>query len=314
MERKDLDEIIACLPQERSHYRYFKDYYALQLLSWAAGDGIALEKLKQSTFSPLLQKPVAKPLLALCGDGKINTARINSQWVEPSLPYLMTLGRWEGGGWRQTSRPGWNLVLRLNFPQSHDRRFQKQFAPYYDYHDLNYSSHPVLREGERDYYRTTLAWARLDVDLDNGEALIEEIQTDWVREANDESKRLNRCRRCENPGRYPVCKGNLASVNYIDRVLAPYAVMWEQAMLSATLFFIIEELGIHNIWYHSWETGNVLKNLTGRWLPPRSLYTTLPKRFCFTQTEALPKLLNNRRTTRLLNKNRIAPRFHQLQL
>jgi len=34
MERRDLDEIIACRPQERSHFRYFKDYYALQLLGW----------------------------------------------------------------------------------------------------------------------------------------------------------------------------------------------------------------------------------------------------------------------------------------
>ena len=45
-------------------------------------------------------------------------------------------------------------------------------------------SHPVRQDG-----RHTLAWARMDVDLDAGEALIEEIQSDWIREAVSEWRR-----------------------------------------------------------------------------------------------------------------------------
>lgn len=36
----------------------------------------------------------------------------------------------------------------------------------------------MLRPEERPYFRETLAWARLDVDLEHGEALIEEVQND----------------------------------------------------------------------------------------------------------------------------------------
>jgi len=314
MESKDVEEIIACLPQGRSLFHYFKDYYALQLLGWAVGDGTTLERLRRGRFGPLLNKPLVRPLLARCGDGRLTTERVAGQWCEPSLPFLMTLGRWRGGGWNQTSRPGWNLVLRLNFPLSHDRCFRKSLAKHYGCDDLNFGGHPVLRQGERSYYRHTLAWARLDLDLERGEALIEEIQNDWVREARDESRALDRCRRCTNPGRYPGCRARLASIDYLDRVLAPYAALWDQAMLSATLFFLVEELGIRDIWYHHWETGNALKGLSGRWLPPRSLYTKLPRRFCFNLTDGIPQLLKTRSTRRRLHKARIEPRFHRLQL
>jgi hypothetical protein len=109
MERRDLEEIIACLPQERSHFRYFKDYYALQLLGWIAGEGISLEGLRRGPFAPLLQKPVVRPLLAACGDGRLDRQRVRGRWVEPSLPFLLTLGRWQGGGWR----PPRSLYTRL---------------------------------------------------------------------------------------------------------------------------------------------------------------------------------------------------------
>lgn len=314
MDRQDLDEIIACLTQERSHFRYFKDFYALQLLGWVAGEGVSLERLRRGPFAPLLQKPLLKPVLAACGDGCLDAQRVTHQWVEPSLPFLLTLGRWQGGNWRQTSRPGWNLVLRLNFPQSHDRRFHKQFAPYYGDEDLNFSTHPVLKRDERPYFRQTLAWARLDLDLDRGEALIEEVQTDWVREGRDAGKHLEHCRRCSNPGRFPACRGRLAALRYLDEALAPYAELWDQAMLSATLFFLVEELGIRDIWYHQWETGNLLKNIGQRWQPPRSLYRRLPKRFCFREQLGLPRLLDNRHTARRLRQARTEPRFYRLRL
>ena len=85
-------------------------------------------------------------------------------------------------------------------------------------------------------------------------------------------------------------------------------------MLSATLFFIVEELGIRDIWYHSWDTGNLLKGISGRSLPPRSLYTRLPRRFCFSETEAMPGLLQCRQTRRRLRRMGSEARFHRLTL
>lgn len=41
---------------------------------------------------------------------------------------------------------------------------------------FNYCGHPVSRQ------RNTLAWARLDLDLNSATALIEEIQSDWIRD------------------------------------------------------------------------------------------------------------------------------------
>lgn len=34
---------------------------------------------------------------------------------------------------------------------------------------------------QHERFRDTLAWSRIDFDFDTGEALIEEIQSDWVR-------------------------------------------------------------------------------------------------------------------------------------
>jgi hypothetical protein len=314
MDRKEVDEIIACLPQGRSVFHYFKDYYALQLLGWATGDGVSLEQLRRGPFASLLSKPVVRPLLAACGDGRLDAARASGHWVEPSLPFLLTLGRWQGGGWRQTSRPGWNLVLRLNFNRTHDEQYRRRFLPDTRYRSLNYSGHPVMAQGERDYYRETLAWARLDLDLAAGEALIEEIQTDWVRRAQAEARRLARCGTCPSAGTCPQCPGRQASLDYFERTLPPYAALWDQAMLSAALFFLVEEIGVRRIWYHHWETGNLLKGLERGGQPPRSIYTQLPRRFCFRETPEIPALLQNRRTRRLLRGSAIEPRFHRLDI
>lgn len=46
MDREYADEILACLPQERTCYHYFKNRYALQLLGYAAGSGATLDDLR----------------------------------------------------------------------------------------------------------------------------------------------------------------------------------------------------------------------------------------------------------------------------
>ncbi len=318
MDREYASEILACLEQERTCYHYFKDRYALQLLSYAAGNGSPVDELRRSRYGKLLNKPLVRRMLANCGDGRVARERLDAQWQEPLLPFLLTAGLWGNKGWSrfdQTSRPGVNLVLRLNFSQDHDRRFQKLFSPYYWDDTLNWSSaHPVMKNGERHYYRQTLAWARLDVDLENGEALIEEIQTDWVREANAQRRNLTRCDHCKKKSRSEYCLRAERARRYLDEVFLPYAAVWDEAMLSATLFFLYEELGLSRIWYHSWRSGNALKRIGGDWAPPRSLYEKLPRSFCFEETERMPHMLCNRTSEKRLRKARVAPRFYQLNL
>lgn len=311
MEKHQVTEIIACLPQEKTQYRYFKDYFALQLLSYLAGDnGIRIEQVRRTPFARLLNKPVIRPLLAMCGDGIIDTWRINAQWQEPSLPFLLTLGTWGGNDdwdWQQTSRPGCNLVLRLNFTRAHDSRFE-QLSRNLDYDSFNcYDMHPVLRYKERPYFRETLAWARMDVDFDSGDALIEEIQTDWVREAFDVYQELV----SDDPQQADA--ETQALQTYIEAVLKPYARLWDQAMLSAAIYFIRKELGLRNIFYHTWDSGNAFKNIDAKWCaPPRSLYDRLPKQFCFQATDAVPQFLRGKKAQKRLRKAGVKPQFLQL--
>jgi hypothetical protein len=104
------------------------------------------------------------------------------------------------------------------------------------------------------------------------------------------------------------------ALRYLDEVLAPYAQVWDQAMLSATLRFLREELGIRRIWYHGWESGNALKGIEPDSAPPRSLYTRLPRQFCFSETSTFPRMLQRRQCKRRLAKAGVSARFHRLCL
>lgn len=69
---------------------------------------------------------------------------------------------------------------------------------------------------------------------------------------------------------------------------------WQEAMLTAALRFLVYEIGMRRIFYHTETTGAFLKNIRGT-KPPRSLYTELPKRFCFDETDTVPELLTRER-------------------
>jgi hypothetical protein len=72
-------------------------------------------------------------------------------------------------------------------------------------------------------------------------------------------------------------------------------------MLTATIQFIYLELGIDKIYLHTPETGAAVKKIKYR-QPPRSLYSSLPKKFCFSQTELAPEFLCQNRAFRKLEK------------
>jgi hypothetical protein len=86
---------------------------------------------------------------------------------------------------------------------------------------------------------------------------------------------------------------------YCADTLDRYTGIWAEAMLWAALQFIREELGIRRVFYHSEAGGRLLKHI--RWsAPPRSLYTELPRRFCFAPTRERPAFLEEDKETRQL--------------
>ncbi len=286
MDRTLLDEVRGVL----SHYGddgrvlfpYFRDRYALMLLSWASGAGLGIGALKASRWARLLSRPPVREVLAHAGSGAVSAWDLGSVWPEHHT-FRLALGEWEGKDtWGQTSRAGWNLVLQLNFSGSHDQAYARMRVPDDQDCPFSWSGHPVSKR------RHTLAWARIDLDLDTGEALIEEVQNDWLREVQT----LVRQHSHETPPQAVVWPG--VSVGALRRYAAtvlPLRKIWHEAMLAAALQFLRDEIGIAVVWMHTWKGGCANKSIDRNWAPPRSVYTDLPKRFCFDQTADAPEFL-----------------------
>lgn len=293
MDKKLTEEVIACLPNGRTVFHYFKDRFALMLLRQLIGSGARVADLKSGRYGALLARPPVKRALAGCGRGWLDAQALDLVWGTDARAFLLTLGQWGGSRsrWQQTSRRGWNLVLQLNFSSEHDRRYRRLVRPLRDAM-LNGYGHPVMREGRRDLFRETLAWARIDLDFSSNEALIEEIQSDWVRRAAVLLRHARgRLRSGEGLDTWYGAEGDpRAVVEYVEGVLAPYKALWAEAMLAVSIDFIHRELGIDTIYYHEFETGCRVKNIQDT-RPPRSLYTTLPRHFCFDRTTQAPTFL-----------------------
>ncbi len=321
MKHDELQEIINVLPKGKTFFRYFKDRYALLLLEYAARDGMQLADLRQTRFGKLLSRPIVQPILSEAGSGAVSGWDFDAAWPAEHECYLLTLGQWgepRKHRWEpyhhQTSRPGLNLVLQLNFSSKHDGPYAELVGDQ-NVRPFEYTGHPISDRGLH-----TLAWARLDIDLANGQALIEELQTDWVRKARRAAGFLEEDL-ADDPdvinGEIEFWGGSYKArglQQYITHVLSAHVGMWDEALLSAALWFLSRELGIKDIFIHDFDSGNLLKELN--WgQPPRSLYTALPKKFCFEHTADRPHLLADRRGRRLrrwIEEDRI--RFWRLQL
>lgn len=296
MDYASAQEVIACLGDERKIFHYYRDRYSLgllrQLARQQAGGELPIALLRQSPYAGLLQKPRLRPLLASLGRQALSEAHLLAHDYDPAQEaFVLGLGLWGGGTCRarsrqQTSRAGCNLVLQLNLSGRHDRHYARLgVAPGH----FNYRGHPVSRE------RNTLAWARIDLDWASGTALIEEIQSDWIRDvawlAERVKAKLRSGVRPDAEARiYRLTCSNQTALTYCQRVLATYKPIWDEAMLLAALSFIREELGLAHVFYHSEQSGRVLKRITGN-LPPRSIYIDLPRRFCFEPTRVFPAFL-----------------------
>lgn len=305
MKKREAEETIACLPNDRTLFYYFKDKYALSLLAYAAADGVSVNRIRLSPFAQLLQKPIVKRVLAEAGDGVLSQSHVNGVWSDEAECYVLTLGLWGDEPlrgvryvYRQTSRPGFNLVLQLNFSNKHDRTYTRLIKPR-ERHPFEFEGHPI--HGSQ--YRT-LAWARIDVEFETGEALIEEIQSDWIGLVTTgrgvfetvETDHWGQARMRQHFFERFDCDAEMLD-SYVATALKPHLRMWDEATLAAAISFIRDELGFRTIYYHSFESGVQLKGICGR-QPPRSLYTDLPRRFCFQKADGLPKFLRRGRWAR----------------
>ncbi len=293
MDLRDVKEVMACLPKGETPFYYSKDGYAPFLLKHKAGPGARIADLKRSALGRLLDKAPLKEALSNSGDGMLRADALAEYRAHQALAFVLSLSRWGGVDrqWHQTSRQGYNLVLQLNFAREHDKRYREMVQPRRDAL-FNYKGHPVLRKGQREFFFETLAWARVDVDFKSGTALIEEIQSDWVRESRVALwERMHHTHKWS--GRYWATRmggSRFALAHYVREVLQPYARLWDEAVLMATIQFLREELGLRTVYYHNFETGAAAKSIERR-LPPRSLYTELPRRFCFERTAYGPPFL-----------------------
>jgi hypothetical protein len=308
MRQAEIDEMRACLLTRRTKFYYFRDRYAIMLLSDAVGSGAHVRDLKQSRYAPLLRKPIVKQITSTLRDGLLTQAALQSAWPDRPEAYRLSLGQWgDARGrdtrWHQISRPGANLVLHLNFTNQHDAVYRKLNGDG-DRHWFQWSCHPHDGDG-----LLTLAWARMDVDMEAGEALIEEIQTDWLRglrwglrhvENAPADAAVRAIRRMFKNDDVTVAQFR----GYAEDLLRRHEGLWDEAMLSAAIWLLRCEIGISRIFYHTFESGNILKGLNeDRNRPPRSVYTALPRRFCFELTDQPPGLLRrcqNRKVRALL--------------
>ncbi|PCJ51105.1 MAG: hypothetical protein COA74_01185 [Gammaproteobacteria bacterium] len=300
METHLLKEIIECLDDGRRILHYFKDKYALYLLESLFGDNdkITIANIRASQFNKLLNKQVIKQITASCGDGFISREKLVELFLLDYESYVLTLSDWgekNDYSWVQTSRPGKNLVIQLNFTNEHDEFLSKQMV---DGDLFKYYAHPIHEK------KSSLAWARIDLDFNSGEALIEEIQSDWLRKVTFHQKLAARVQsRGQDSyfyrGTHYSCKNMIA---YSSSILNRYSKLWSETMLFSTIRFIKEELGLSKIFYHTVDTGRHLKNLVWS-LPPRSIYTDLPNRFCFEKVSREPEfILSERKIKKRLKK------------
>ncbi|MGI9350553.1 MAG: hypothetical protein ACR2O3_03225 [Rhizobiaceae bacterium] len=295
MKLEELREIRACLPAGRSLFYYERDWFKVMLLEYLLEAGWTAPEIRRSEFARLLERPDIRDLISKRGKLLLDSTDMLNLYQKKPVAWRLSLGSWgnkRNNRYHQITRRGFNLVLQINFPEQHNRCYR-----YYingknrDY--FNYSGHPASKQ------ELTMAWVRLDVDMEQGEVLIEEIQSDWVRQVAHYSHNLSwlhgRLVRDAAPNsRYSIrdCKQTCKDFsNYADKILPKYTKHWQETALAAAMFFSVHELGIREIFMHDFETGNRLKHISSSYgLPPRSIYTRLPRKFCFQRSLRVPAL------------------------
>lgn len=307
MNSQILREVIECLTEGRKLVQYSDEAYAFYLLDKYCENNpnVTVNQIKHTSFAKLLEKPAVKSVLAKAGKGRLSGEMFRHYYTLSPKEFVITLSSWgsnEGYDWHQTSRPGANLVLQLNLTNQHDQVLRELKI---NGEEFKFYSHPIHDS------KSSLSWARIDFDLDTGEALIEELQSDWIRKA---ARHHQWARNAQLRGNvtyeYYGDEFNVAEMlQYTGELLAKYQKSWMEVTLFYAIELIKDEVGIGEIFYHTYETGALLKNISGR-LPPRSLYTQLPKQFCFKACSTGPSfIINDKRAKRRLKKAKNASWF-----
>lgn len=257
MRSTEAESVRGRLSTGRRLFPYFPDRYALLRLARFVGDGMSVREVRASPLGRMLDRPAVRPIVASCG-GVLTADALAYAWPARPDAWGLSFGIWR---FVQTTRFAHNLVVHLDLPRSY-RRVADAVAG--EKANLQCDGHPSDPE------ELTYAWARVDVDLERREALVEEVQSDAVR------------------AEWKWWPEDTAAV--VTRRMPRSAVRtWAEATLAATLEVLQDELGVTSIWYHTHEGGRVAKGIPGT-PPPRSLYTELPKRFGFVEVDEQPAM------------------------
>ncbi len=313
MKLEQAKEIMACLPQGRTLFHYSKDDYAFWLLKQWSQNEQDIHNLKSSRARKLLDKPIIKQCIAQYGQGCVTSDSLpERQYLRNTHTYRLTLDTWGDNldYWRmnQVTRKGVSLVLQLNLNQTHKMKLDQCYQE--SEHDpFDNWGHPA-----RNGAFPTLSWCRLDLDFQTGEALIEEIQTDLIRDTLYAHQRAKKAHK-ENKSTFQFGRFLFHTNKFLhfwNEEFSHHEKIWHEATLTAALKFISQELGIHTIYYHTHESGIFLKRLEGAH-PPRSLYTSLPKKFCFEFTRDVPEFLAREKHWRRTERRANALQFFRMQ-
>lgn len=311
---EEVQEIEECINLAYTPFYYYKDKYAVQLLKYMLGVKQKVHDIKKSKWGFLLNKSPLKSIMSSLKGNELHQQNLVTYWPESTHQFRLNFDRWgeftkhRHATWRQTSRPGYNLVLQLNFTTEEIECFKKYIAPNFscrnNWNPFQSYAHPAAQY--------TMAWCRIDLNFRTGELLVEEIQNDYLREVIAMYKRLQKLAATKNAKAqlknhwvFQYGGGNYDSYTKYYESLKPMFKLWDEAILSAVIWFAKEELGISKIYYHTVESGSVMKRFEeGYCLPPKSLYTKLPKRFGFELTEEAPQFLRNEQyLKRIFKKN-----------
>lgn len=323
MKSTDITHVRQMLP-ETIPFPYYADRESPWLLAQLMARRARVSDLRKGPAAKLLARPLVQPLVAGCGGELRQRDVIALAYAQEAigfqdmsrparttlddvygadwLGFTLTFGAWgtdEPAHWAQMSRDGGNLVLQLGFPADHAEVMGKYLEPD-TRRKFEDSYHPVRLTGA-----PTLAWARLDIDMDQGVALIEEIQCDWLRNVRDQLRFLE-----DEPERSREARSTRL---YDAHLRQRYGRGWSRAMLLSTLLVLRDYLGIRDVFMHRFDPGNVLKCMDGD-CPPVSLYRDLPKAFCFAPTKEAPGFLERLRRRDLAILRQAGPVFWRLQI
>ena len=302
-------------------FPYYRDRESAWLLQAHLTKDTPVRAVRQGAYAKLLDRPLIKPLAAGGGgvlrvddlamlaradcavdyDALSNAgyAAMEAVYDTPWLDFEVTYDIWHHRDWQwaQMSRPNANLVVQLGFPTDHAQLLQRTIGTC-ERRKFEFDLHPIRTRG-----RPTLAWARLDVDQDTGVALIEEVQSDWLRFVRAYLKGLGRDR--------PRSRVLRNTRDYEAGLTAQYDKVWAKALMTHVLILLRDRLGMREVFMHQPLPGATLKWIPHD-LPPRSLYTDLPKSFCFAPTRKVPEFLRIKRRKHLRRLDRSKPLFWKM--